>query len=104
MIRGTDQQFKFVTPYMCDEVKTVQITFWQPKNNNYTIVKQLADCKYTQGQKVFYTTLDQIETLGFSAKYKAYVQFRGLTTDDVAFSSRVTPITVYPTINDQVLE
>lgn len=104
MIRGTNQQFKFELPYMCEEIKTVLITFSQPRNNNYTIVKTLADCKYTQGQKIMYATLDQVETLGFSAKYKAYVQYKGLTVDDFAFSSLVEPITVYPTLNDEVLE
>ena len=104
MIRGTSQPFKFEMPYMCDEIKAVEITFWQPNNNDYRLEKTLADCQYVSGQKVMYITLDQVETLGFSARYKAYTQFRGLTKDGIAFSSHVEPITVYPTINDKVLE
>jgi hypothetical protein len=107
VIRGACQQFKFKTPYDLEQLKTVHITFWQPDNNGtedciLPITKQLTDCK--QDQLGINVTLNQVETLAFSEKSKAFVQFRGLTTEGFAFASRIMPINVYPVKDETVLE
>lgn len=107
MIRGACQQFKFKTPYTLDQLKTVRITFWQCDNNGtedceLPITKDENSC--TQDAQGIGVTLNQVETLSFSATSKAYVQFRGLTNDGFAFASRIMPINVYPVKDETVLE
>ena len=87
MIRASCQQFKFILPYTISQLKTARITFWQKDNEGTT------EC-----------SLPITKTLAFATDRKAFVQFRGLTTDEFAFASRIMPISVYPVCDDTILE
>ena len=109
MIRGTSQQFKFYLPYTKSQLSTVKITFKQPENDGtqdcpLPIVKVLADCIGDSDSKEITVTLGQVETLAFSTDRKAWVQFRGVTTDGFAFASKLMPITVYQVLDEEVLQ
>ena len=109
MIRATCQQFRFKLPYIKEQVKKVQITFWQEENEGtedcpLPITKGIDDCAGDPTSKEINVTLNQVETAAFETDRKAFVQFRGLTTDDFAFGSRAMPITVYPVKDDTILE
>ena len=109
LIRGTCQQFRFKMPYLASQVKTVRITFKQDGNEgnencSLPIVKTLNDCVTDPESPILLVTLNQVETLAFSTESKAYAQFRGLTNDDFAFGNKKFPITVYPAIDDTILE
>ena len=110
MNRASCQQFKFILPYTISQLKTARITFWQKDNEGTTecslpITKTLADCNTGEpDSKELVVTLNQVETLAFATDRKAFVQFRGLTTDEFAFASRIMPISVYPVCDDTILE
>lgn len=108
MIRGACQQFRFSTPYPLDQLQTVRITFWQKGDDGEDIepipTKLITDCTENGTPGFIYVTLNQRETLAFKSDRKAYVQFRALPTAGCAFSSRIIPITVYPTKDETVLE
>ena len=107
-IRGTCKQFRFKMPYPLQQLTTIKITFWQhddTKNeDDPLIVKYKEDCSYDYIDGYLYVTLDQRETLSFKDDRHAYVQLRALLVSGSAFSSYITPITVYPTKDETVLE
>ena len=107
-IRGAYKQFRFKVPYPLQQLKTVKITFWQSNDANNAddpcIVKYKDDCAYDNVSGYIYVTLDQIETLSFKDDRNAYVQLRALPLSGSAFSSYITPITVYPTKDETILE
>lgn len=109
MIRASCQQFKFILPYTKSQLKKAIITFWQKDNGGTTkcslpITKTIDDCVGEPDSKEVVVTLNQVETLAFATDRKAFVQFRGLTTDEFAFASRIMPISVYPVCDDTILE
>ncbi len=109
VIRGTCQQFKFHLPYTKAQLKTVEIVFWQPENydsqnNPFEITKTLEHCVGNSDDKELIVELTQTETLAFHTKRKAWVQFRGLTTEDFAFASKPMSISVYPIKKETVLQ
>jgi hypothetical protein len=110
MIRGTDTQFIFNLPYQCSDVDFVKIIFWQPENNGPSvdrplpIVKLLEQCHRTDSSCQLCVVLDREETLRFSEKRKAYVQLRGTNKNGVEFGCYKKTITVYPTIDDSLLD
>lgn len=109
MIRATCQQFRFKLPYTKEQVKKVRIIFWQEDNDGtedcpLPIIKGIDDCGGDTNSKELCVTLNQVETAAFETDRKAFVQFRGLTTDDFAFGSKPMFITVYPVKDDTILE
>jgi hypothetical protein len=105
LIRGTCQQFKFKMPYDVDDIKAARIKFWQPCNENMSpIIKTLDMCVPDAKTNSIVVTLNQEETLTFADDLRAFVQFRGLTSDNFAFGSRRIPINVYPTADETILE
>lgn len=117
LIRGTCQQFKFKIPYYCDNITKAKVIFKQPKNivkdgipyEFYkTYEKDAADetvggIKMISGQKSIYVDLDPVDTNGFECDSKAYMQLKALTSDGIEFSSRIIPITIYPTLDEDTL-
>jgi hypothetical protein len=110
MIRGADAQFNFNIPYPCSDLEFVKIVFWQPENKGLSadrplpIMKVLEQCFTTDKPKQLSVILDREETLRFSDKRKAYTQLRGTTKDGITFGSKQTIITVYPTLDDSLLD
>lgn len=108
MIRGACQQFRFRTPYPLEQLQTVRITFWQKDDSGNDVepipAKLKTDCTENGTPGFVYVTLDQRETLAFKSDRKAYVLLRALPIAGCAFSSRIKPITVYPTKDETVLE
>jgi len=104
LIRATCQQFRFKLPYKKEDIKKVQITFWQEDNPALPITKGIEDCMGDPDSKELYVELDQVATAAFKTDRKAFVQLRGLTINDFVFGSRVMPITVYPVKDDTILE
>lgn len=108
MIRGTNAQFKFNLPYDLSEVASVKIIFWQRDYNGpdpgrpLPITKILQQCSTTDNPRELSVTLTQEETLRFTDEHKAYVQLRGLTTEDVPFASKIKQLTVYPVYDDSL--
>ena len=107
MIRGTDAEFKFNMPCSCSDIASITISFWQPENSGPStdrplpIIKVLQQCLITE-QNQLSVVLDREETLRFSDKRKAFVQFRATMKNGVTFASKKKMITVYP-INDESL-
>lgn len=110
MIRGTTIQFKFTIPYELKELNFAEVTFWQDHNvgtqlRPFPIIKIIDLTKYAQStDKELFVILTQEETLRFSDKEKAYVQFRGITSGGIAFASRQTSFTVYPIYGEPMIE
>lgn len=110
MVRGTTAQFKFQLPYDFQDLKVVQITFWQPGNNgpNKTrplpIIKHLSQCMASKTPNELCVTLTQEETLRFSEKSKAYVQLRATSLDGNSFASKQEILTIYPVYDDSILD
>lgn len=108
MIRGTTAQFRFKlpNPYTKEDVQWITMKFWQPGNNKATITKDKSDCFAPITSREICVSLTAEETLLFSDKLKAKVQFRGqlYKGDDVegtVFGNRMQTITVYP-INEEL--
>ena len=108
MIRGSCQQFRFQSPYPLSQLKTIRITFWQIDDDGNDIepipAKLITDCTENGTPGYIYVTLHQRETLAFKSDRQAFVQFRALPMAGCAFSSHPTPITVYPTKDETILE
>lgn len=109
MIRGTTVQFKFSIPRNFSELETVRIVFWQNGNTGPSldcplpIIKIKDQCVVLDSEQEFYVTLDEEETLRFTDKKRAYVQFQGRAQDGIVYASKIREITVYPTYGDSVL-
>lgn len=105
MIRGTTAQFKFILPYAKSECTSIRIKFWQPNNLSklLPITRTESDCSTTDNDKELCVSLTAEETARFSDKYKAKVQLRGQTNGTV-FGSRPQLITVYPMLDDIIVE
>lgn len=107
LIRGAYAQFKFKLPYEFDNLTTVEVTFQQKQSDGTTetITKNKTHCESVSGQpKVVYVTLDQSETLQFTADKKVQVQLRALTDDGIVFASHIKQVTIYPTLSTTELE
>ena len=105
LIRGTCQQFEFQIPYTCDQLDAVRITFWQADSSgteDYTLplIKTKDDCKLDVAPNKIYVSLNSKETLAFDTKNKAYVQLKASLVDGFVFASQITPITVYPILDE----
>lgn len=109
MIRGTTAQFKFDLPYKYSEIELAKIVFWQIDNNGPSsdrplpIVKVLEQCSAGTDEYELRVTLSPEETLRFSDKRKAYVQFSGTSLDGYRFAGDQEEITVYPIYDDSIL-
>lgn len=110
MIRGTAQPFKFKIPCNFSELSSVVITFSQENYNgpNETrplpIVKVLSQCRQGSSSKELLVVLNKEETLRFTDKRKAYVQIMGEVIDGLPFGNKPETITVYPVLDDSVLD
>lgn len=109
MIRGTNAQYKFNLPYKFSDIEVVKVTFWQDENYGPSsdrplpITKVLEQCSPTDKPNQMSVTLNQEETLRFSEKRKAYVQFYAKTYSGIPVASHKQLITVYPLYDDSVL-
>ena len=107
MIRGTTAQFKFKLPYTKNELDWVTIKFWQPNNTSSSlpITKTLTHCSATNESKELCVSLTANETRLFLDTHKAIVQFRAQhKTNGTIFGSRPEYITVYPMLDDIIIE
>ena len=112
MIRGTTAPFKFTLPYTKDKILLAEAKFWQSGNDKglerdypLPIVKHYSQTNWNNGiqypwnwidDSTLVVTLGQRETLTFSDKYKARIQLRVRTTDNLVFASEQQIINVYP--------
>ena len=109
MIRGTASQFKFQLPYKATELYVVRIVFWQEDNKGPSndrplpIIKVLSQCDFTDNPMELSVTLNQEETLRFSDKKKAYVQFWGRTSEGAPVATKEISISVYPIYDDTIV-
>ena len=110
MIRGTAQPFKFKLPCNFNELESVIITFMQENYNGPSesrplpIVKNLSQCRQGSSSNELIVILNKEETLRFTDKRKAYVQIKCEGVDSLSFGSKKESITVYPVLNDSILE
>ena len=110
MIRGTAQPFKFKIPCNFSELSSVRIIFTQDNYNGpdetwpLPIIKVLSQCRQGSTQKELLVTLNKEETLRFTDKRKAYVQIMGEVIDGLPFGSKPHLITVYPVLDDSILD
>lgn len=110
MIRGTTAQFKFKLPYDVCNISVVKVTFWQTGNNGPSasrplpIVKTMDQCSKCNTSNELLVVLNKEETLRFSDKLKAYVQFHGKTLEGTAFANEPELIPVCPVCDDSVLD
>lgn len=110
MIRGTTAQFKFKLPYDVCNISVVKVTFWQTGNNGPSasrplpIVKTMDQCSKCNASNELLVVLNKEETLRFSDKLKAYVQFHGKTLEGTAFANEPELIPVCPICDDSVLD
>jgi hypothetical protein len=105
MIKGTTAQFKFKLPCKKSELLWATMTVGQTGNPGTTsaplpIIKRKIDCPQPSDSTELCISLDALETMRFSEKLKAYVQFRAQRLDGTVFGSRTKYITVYPMSND----
>jgi hypothetical protein len=108
MIKGTTAQFKFKLPCPKSEVLWATITVGQKGNTGTTdapvpIIKKLADCSNPVTSNELCISLSALETMRFSEKIKAYVQFRAQRADGTVFGNRTKYISVYP-MSDTILD
>jgi len=107
MIRGTTAQFTFKLPYTKAELEWATIKFWQPNNPSelLPITKNLENCSAPNDSKELCVSLTAEETSRFLDKYKAKVQIRACcSTSGTIFGSRPQLITVYPMLDDFIVE
>lgn len=110
MIRGMAQPFKFKIPCNFSDLLDAKITFWQENYNgpDYTrplpIHKVLSQCRQGNTSKELIVILNTEETLRFIDDRKAYVQLRASVIGGLPFGTKPTAITVYPVIDDSVLD
>ena len=109
MVQGTTTQFRFQLPCDFEELKVVEVTFWQEHNNGpapnrrLPIIKIKNQCSTLDSKKLLTVTLNQEETLRFSTDRKAYVQLLAVAFDGTTYASRSTQIKVYSVYNDDVI-
>ena len=110
MIKGTTTKFKFYIPCSFDEIERVSITFWQDgyagpaSNRPLPIVKVKEQCTVSNSPKEICVELNQEETLRFTERRKAYVQFRAQHVNGTCYGTKKKEITVYPAYDDSVLD
>lgn len=109
MIRGTTAPFKIKLPYTIGELEWVTMKWWQDGNKGTTmaplpITKRLANCSTTENadtSKELYVSLTAEETMRFSDKYKAKMQFRAkLLSNGRIIGCKPKLIAVYPINED----
>lgn len=105
MIKGTTAQYKFKLPCTKEDLLWATIKFWQTGNTGTTdaplpITKKLNDCDSPEGSHELYVSLLPDETMRFSEKVKAKMQFRAQRKDGTVFGNRTKYITVYPMLDD----
>ena len=108
MIRGTTAQFKFKLPCTKEDLFWATITVGQTGNTGTTdaplpIIKKLENCSAPNTSKELCVSLDALETMRFSEKIKAYVQFRACRKDGTVFGNRTKYVSVYP-MSDAILD
>jgi hypothetical protein len=105
MIKGTTAQFKFKLPCTKEELLWATMTVGQRGNSGTTsaplpIIKRKADCSEPDTSKELCISLNALETMRFSEKLKAYVQFRAQRNDGTVFGNRTMYVSVYPMSDD----
>lgn len=105
MIRGTTAQFKFKLPCTKEDLHWATITIGQTGNTGTSdapvpIIKRLSNCPMPNESNELCISLDALETMRFSEKVKAYVQFRAQRKDGTVFGNRTKYISVYPMSNE----
>ena len=108
MIRGTTAQYRFKLPCTKEELLWATITVGQRGNEGTTeaplpIIKKLVNCPMPNESKELCISLDATETMRFSEKIKAYVQFRAQRKDGSVFGNKTRYYTVYP-MSDEILD
>ena len=108
MIKGTTAQFKFKLPCTKEKLLWVTMTVGQtgnpgPEGAPLPIIKRLADCPDPMDSTELHISLTPLETMRFSEKRKAYVQFRGQRSDGSVFGNKTKYVPVYP-MSDDILD
>lgn len=108
MIKGTTAQFKFKLPCTKSELLWATMTVGQNGNSGTTdaplpIIKKLVDCPMPEASSELCVSLTALETMRFSEKIKAYVQFRAQRNDGTVFGNRTKYVSVYP-MSDAILD
>ena len=118
MVRGTTAPFRFKVPYEWSEICAIEATFTQKQNDGskLSIVKEY-DTRWGENNSnpggftpdetnphIVYVVLDPGETLKFSEKRKAEVQFKVYSPGKGTVSHKPERFSVYPINNDSVLE
>lgn len=108
MIRGTTAQYKFKLPCTKDELVWATIKFWQSGNSGTTdaplpITKRLYHCSSPGDSHELCVSLAPEETMRFSEKLRAQMQFRAQRDDGTVFGNRTKYIVVYP-MHDDILD
>ena len=105
-IRGTTATFQFNLPYAHIDLEWARITFWQTGNGGpclqrpLPIVKVLEECERCEDDMIIFVTLTEEETLRFSDRLHAKVQFRAQAKDGTTFANELALVRVYPVAPD----
>lgn len=105
MIKGTTAQFNFKLPCTKAELLWATMTVGQRGNSGTTsaplpIIKRKSDCSQPDTSNKLCFSLNALETMRFSEKMKAYVEFRAQRNDGTVFGNRTKYVSVYPMSND----
>lgn len=108
MIRGTTARFNFKLPCTKDDLFWVTVKFWQQGNSGtpeapLPIKKTLAHCSTGSDSDEICVSLTALETMRFSDKTKAQVQFRAQRKDGTVFGNKTRYVPVYP-MRDDILD
>lgn len=108
MIKGTTAQFAFKLPCTKEELLWTTITVGQTGNSGTNgaplpIIKRLADCPDPMTSTELHISLSPLETMRFSEKLKAYVQFRAQRNNGSVFGNKTKYVSVYP-MSDEILD
>lgn len=117
MIRGTTAPFKFKLPYTWDKVCAARATFKQIQDNGETLtIVKTYDTRRIEhpnpggftpdpnDNSIVYVVLNSNETLQFSDKRKANVQFKSYCEDNGVIASKLQKFTVYPIEDSETFE
>ena len=110
MMRGEDKIFRFKLPCNCDDLKWANVVFSQSNNNGPSpnrplpIIKTLECREVSQNPTHFCVKLNSEETLRFSDRLKAYVQFSGQTTDGRRVVGQRWLFNIYPVVDDSIFD
>lgn len=120
MIKGTTTSFTFKVPYPFNEITKIVAVFDQKHNDGTTeaplpitkVYNVLSDPPRNDGfaasdenDTEIYTVLTPHETMRFSEKEKGYAQIQVLYEDrNVTVASKQNKFTVYPVMNDEVID